>query len=365
MNCIKSIRETPVPSDVFLKTTKLYYQMGRNNYYRELFEKSYQYIHKKVAEENSYAFFKAFFPDYTIKESRMRTLFLDSTVANNKAEQLYKNIIFIFRHIHDPEVEAFHLNIVEVNDLVKFLFNDVLKKEEIQYRKLATKKHALFSQESNSLREKLEELIADFKGLEKENIFEPLLLHINFMVDFINMQVYKFPYLEAVGILIFYILMIQKGVEVCLYEAFFAKVYTNKKEFFDAIAKTKFQWEEGLAEIMPLARYLLKIYTDMYYNLSENARDYEYEENLEISKSDYIENTILKLDQVFSKSDIRDRHPMISDSTINRTLKRLQEEDKIRPLGKGRSAKWVKLFETEKKDLKTQMQLNLGDSDNE
>jgi hypothetical protein len=100
----------------------------------------------------------------------------------------------------------------------------------------------------------------------------------------------------------------------------------------------------------------------MYLELEENARDYEYESSLEISKSDYVENTIDKLNQIFSKEDIRLRHPLISDSTINRTLKRMQEENKIRPLGKGRSAKWAKLYQKEtKKTILKQMNLDLGE----
>lgn len=365
MNCIRTIKQTPVPSDVFLKTTRLYYEMGRNHYYRELFTKNYEYLSKKIADEDSYAFFKTFFPDFKIKESRLRTLILDSTVPNNKAEQLYKNIIFIFRQIHMTDVEPFHLNIIEINDLVKLLFNDVLKKENLQYRKASQRKRSLLSKESNSMREKLEELIKAFHNLEKENVYEPLILHVNFLVDFINMEIYKFSENHVIGILVFYIVMMQNGIEVSKYESFFRKIYLNKKEYFDALAKTKFQWEEGLAEIMPLERFILKAYTDMYYDLREEARDYEYEENLQISKSDYIENTITKLDEVFSKSEIKEKHPLISDSTINRTLKRLQDENKIRPLGKGRSAKWVKLYKEEKKDFKKQLQLNLGDKKDE
>ena len=106
--------------------------------------------------------------------------------------------------------------------------------------------------------------------------------------------------------------------------------------------------------------------TELYYDLSERARDFEYESKLEISKSDYIENTIMKLDEVFAKEEIRKRHPLISDSTINRTLKRLQEEDKIRPLGKGRSAKWIKLVKSTKKlNYQEQLNLDLGGSSNE
>jgi len=65
---------------------------------------------------------------------------------------------------------------------------------------------------------------------------------------------------------------------------------------------------------------------------------------------------------VFSKDDIRLKHPLISDSTINRTLKRLQQENKIRPLGKGRSAKWIKLYKKEKKSkIQEQLNFDLGD----
>ena len=70
----------------------------------------------------------------------------------------------------------------------------------------------------------------------------------------------------------------------------------------------------------------------------------------------------MKLNDVFAKDEIRERHPLISDSTINRTLKRLQEEGKIRPLGKGRSAKWIKLVKTEKKlNFQQQLHMNLGE----
>ena len=69
-----------------------------------------------------------------------------------------------------------------------------------------------------------------------------------------------------------------------------------------------------------------------------------------MNKSNNIENTINKLEDVFTKDEIRLLHPYISDSTINRTLKRMRDEELIRPLGKGRSAKWMKLYKTENKD---------------
>lgn len=366
MNCIKSIRNNPVPSDVFLKTTKLYYQMGKNDYYENLFDSNYDFIAKNVADQDAYAFFKVFFSEYKISESRFRTLLLDSTVAKNNAEQIYKNLVYIFRHVKSRSVEPFLLTVTEINDLVKTLFNDVKLNEKIKYRNFKKTTHSLLAKESSSMREKLEQLLVEFDKLKKEDIYEPLILHVNLIVDYINMEIYTGGKNELIAILILYILMVQQGFVVCNYVSFFSKVHLYKEELSLAIAKCKFQWSEGLAELIPLVRYLIKIYTELYFDLNNKARDYEYETKLEISKSDYVENTILKLDDVFAKDQIRERHPLISDSTINRTLKRLQEEGKIRPLGKGRSAKWIKLVKSEKKlNFQEQMHLNLGENDYE
>lgn len=46
MNCIENLRPKPIPNDVFLKSTRLYYQMGKNDYYEKLFETNYQFISK-------------------------------------------------------------------------------------------------------------------------------------------------------------------------------------------------------------------------------------------------------------------------------------------------------------------------------
>lgn len=366
MNCIRNIRRNPVPSDVFLKTTRLYYQMGKNDYYVGLFAENYEHISRSVAEQDAYAFFRVFFADMKIAESRMRTLLLDSTVAKNQAEQIYKNLIYIFRQIRIKNVEPFLLTVAEINDLVHLVFKDTPLNNKIQYRRFKTYSHSLLAKESGSMREKLEELITEFSKIKKEDIFEPLILNVNFIVDFLNMQIYTGEVNELLTVLILYVLMIQEGFVVCNYVSFFAKVHLHKSDMIEALAKCRFQWEEGLAEIMPLVRFFIGNYTELYHDLNLKARDYEYENQLEISKSDYIENTIMKLGEVFAKDEIRERHPLISDSTINRTLKRLQEEQKIRPLGKGRSAKWIKLVKSQKKlNYQEQLTLNLGEKQNE
>ncbi|MFP4478109.1 MAG: hypothetical protein ACLFPM_01590 [Candidatus Izemoplasmatales bacterium] len=361
MNCIKTIKTKSIPHDVFIEMTKLYKQIGKGDYYEDLFSKTVDYYKQKTAEDNAKSFYQLFIPDFKhITASRLASLTLDSSTANNRSEQLFKNIYQVFRKIHYDSYEPFKLEIVEVRELVGYLFKDVI--ELPRYRKFASKENLLKSS-SVSVREIFEKYLEDINKLSRDQVIEPFYLYINFMIDFINMKVYDFKYNDIIGTLLFYILMIENGLKVSYYVGFFPKLLMVKEDYFKLLHQSSFQWEEGLAEVVPLTKFMIKIYKRMYEDLNDLARDIKFDKDLPILKSDYIENIILKMPETFSKQDIRKKHPLVSDSTINRTLKRLQEDNVIRSLGKGRSAKWVKIVDN--KDEKGQLKLHLGeDNDN-
>jgi len=359
MKCIENINKTPIPNDLYMTTLDIYYQMGKNDTYKEVFEKGSRVLTVKNAYEEALYFYKCFFSDLRIPESRLKTLQLDSTVAKNKAEHLYKNIIEIFQTMHHPDAQQFHLTVTEITDLVRLLFRDYYPTEKLGYQKLDKKSNTLFTNEITSKRELLEEMIHKVSDLRRQRQYEPIYLYLNFLVDFINMDLFKFEETDIVAILILYILMLQEGVYSFHYISFFNKVYLYKEDYIKALNRSRFGWSEGYSDMMPLSRFIFQMIKYTYDDFSEKARGYSYDQKLEISKEDYIENTIDKLPEVFSKEDIRERHPLISDSTINRTLKRMNEENKIRPTGKGRSAKWMKLYKKEKKGVIQQEQLDL------
>ncbi len=357
MNCIKTIEKTAIPHDVFYKMNKLYKEIGKNDFYYGFFSKSLEFYKRKTAEDNARYFYQLFLNDFKpIKRSRFDSLALKSSTPNNKSEQLYKNILEIFRQIHYQSYDRFNLQLVEIRELINLLFKDVFPIPK--YRRI-TKKKSLFNTDVKSMREVFEKFLEEVNSVIKKNKYEPVFLYVNFLIDFINMKVFDFDYNELVGTLIFYILMIENDLKASYFVSFYGKLVFEKDEYLKLLHQSSYQWEEGLAEVMPLTKFFVKIYKQMYDDLASLARDYRYDENLSISKSDYIENTILKMPKTFSKNDIRKQHPLISDSTINRTLKRMQEDNKIRALGKGRSAKWVKIVEEE--DYQGQMKLNLGD----
>jgi hypothetical protein len=361
MNCLEKIRVNLINHEVFMITTNLYFEMGKNIYYQNLFEKDMDYMKNEVASQNAQSFFKTFFADFNIKESRFKTLLLNSTIANNKSEQLYKNLIDVFRRIHVEDVEPFNLQVTEISDLFHLIFDNVVSPEMLKYRKIGKTK-GMFNAETISVREELERYLEQVNKLEQDKTIEPIFLYLNFMVDFINMEVFDFPYNDSLGLLIFYILMGENKFHAGDFIAFFAKLNLYKEDYYEIISRIKVQSKQGLSDLMPLMKFFVNIFNGMYLDLNQKARDYQYDHNLEINKTDYIENTIYKLPEVFSKEDIRKKHPSISDSTINRTLKRLQEDNVIRAVGKGRAAKWVRIVKKDKKrQFEGQISLDLGE----
>ena len=355
MNCMKNIQSTPLPHDLFLKTARLYKSMGMDVYYDGLFEKKKDFYTHKTAEENAKAFYQFFVPDFKpIPPSRLHQLTLDSSTAHSKSEQLFKNILLVFQKIHYDSYESFELNLAETRELLHYLFKDVR-----DYPKYRTKKNkeSLFNSKKTSYREIYESYLDDVQKVLNKDSVEPIFLYANFLVDFINLKVYDFDYNHLLGSLIFYILMIESGLNVSYYISFFPKLLLKKESYLKLLHQSSFQWEEGLSEVVPLTKFMIDIYESMYEDLEEISRDIHFEKDMSILKTDFIENIILKMPETFSKRDIRKKNPHVSDSTINRTLKRLQEENKIRSLGKGRSAKWVKIIDQsyEKGQLKFQL----------
>lgn len=344
-----------------MTTTQLYYEMGKNHFYDEILKNDSDYLKKEVAHRNAEYFFRIFFPEFKIKENRFKSLLLASATPNNKAEQLYKNIVDIFCKIHIEDVEPFKLVLTEINDLFQFLFSNVLPKENLKYKKIG-KKRGLFVNETQSMREELEKYLETVVKIAKDKAIEPIFLYINFIVDFINMEIYEMDYHESLGILIFYILMVENNFKASSYISFFQKLNLFKADYQDIFTKVKIQSKQGVPDLMPLMMFFVNLFNSMYVDLGLVARDKQFDKETPINKTDFIENTIYKLPDVFSKEDIRFRHPSFSDSTINRTLKRLQEENIIRAIGVGRSAKWVKIIKQDSKaKFEGQIKMNLGE----
>jgi hypothetical protein len=126
--------------------------------------------------------------------------------------------------------------------------------------------------------------------------------------------------------------LIAKDFSVFKYVSFFKFFLKEKDAWKSGIITANYYWSSGFAQTDMVSRILLNILIKAYEEVDDMAHEYVFEK--ELNKSNNIENSILKLDEIFSKEDLRKRHPNVSDATIDRTLKRLKMKIKLDPLVK-------------------------------
>lgn len=356
MNCLTNINRTQVPHDIIMAYINIYKSIGMNDYNHEALNSDYHVMVRQTINNDTYYFVK--FLDLNVSETRLKSLIYKDILPKNKDEKFILNLKKVFTKIH-KETSTFELMTNEVFDLLKFLYKDVINDNKLGFKRTEKKSKGinLTSGKITSKREDLDQLISLYQTIIKDNKYEVSYIAINFFIDFINVA----PFIEKndeIGILLLYILLITNSYEAFEFISFMELLNENKDEFYRVLKNASYNWIEGFSQLLPFHRFIINVSLQAYNKINLLIRDHEFDAHL--NKSNNVENTIHKLDDVFSKDDIRIAHPYISDSTINRTLKRLRDEEKIRPLGKGRSAKWIKLFEsTNRKVVYEQLDLNI------
>ena len=347
MKCLNNIYRTQIPNDIITNYIKLYKSIGNNHYNHKTLESDNQVMVRQTVAADVHFFAQIF--GLKVSDGRIKSLIYKGVLPKNKDEKLVINLNIAFTKIH-KETSTFELLTNEIFDMLKFIYKDVVADSKLQFLKMEkdSKRVSLLSSKYTSKREALEDLITTYDKIKSENQYELSFLISNFYIDFIKSDIFVDKN-EEIGLILLYVMLLTNGYEVFEYISFFETIYQNFDEFKKVVMASSFNWEEGFASTLQLHRFLLNVALISYDHINSLIRDYEFDRNL--NKSNNVENTINKLDDVFSKDDIRNVHPYISDSTINRTLKRLRDEDKIRPLGKGRSAKWIKLFTSPKKKI--------------
>lgn len=357
MYCLENIHKNRIPNDIIMLYLTLYRFIGRNREMLKTVEHDYQTLRKDTIRRDSYFLSKIY--GLKISEARIKALLIKDVHPKTKDERLLKNVKEALRKIHESK-EGFELISREIQDLLHFVYLDVAPKEKLHFAKAPKKKKDkvnLLSSGQKTKREALESLVKTYNQTMNENTYEPSFVALNFGVDFFLLKPFT-DFNEEIGILLLYILFLNEGIQAFHLSSFFEKLYKRYDKYQKLRQEAAHNWSEGLADTHELHRFFLQIFIESYQDVSEILRNYTYDQQL--NKSDYIENTINKLEEVFTKEQIRVHHPTISDSTINRTLKRLRDEKKIRPLGTGRSASWMKLYESpKKKSIQEQMNLKL------
>lgn len=342
MKCMENMKRITLLEDDVINMIKLYKYNGKEFYYNDVFKSDLDMIQKQVAELDSY--YLAKWLEIPLTESRMKLLVKKNIVPKNKDEQLLVNIRRIMERLQKG-IEQFEPIINDCHEMVKSLFFNV-KDVMFVSRTKVDRNRVIPDRRVISRRDRLNDMLDKFNSLKNTEEHELTILVTNFYVDFLNEKPFKEEN-EFIGLMLMYILLFHSGFNQFKYTSFFSELLKIKKSFSKAILQASFNWEEGFAQTSPLHHLLVRVLLNGYKNIENQLRDYEFDKDL--NKTNNIENTIMKLPEIFSKEDLRIKHPYVSDSTINRTLQRLRDEDKIRPMSGGRSAKWMRLYKTASK----------------
>lgn len=339
MKALANMDRVQVTNEVMLLLLSLYESKGKSFYYDDLFERDLYAFEKKTMESNLIAM--AHYLDLQMTDARIRLFAKKPMSPRTKDEFLLSNLKTALSQLH-KNPENFELLVNEVGNLIKLLAKNT---DSIQFSTYEVQEEGMLKVKKHSKKDDLEKLITLFERNIKAKKFELTQIIANFYVDFLNMNILS-KHNELIALILLYSLL-AKDFSVFKYVSFFKYFLKEKEGWKSGIASASYYWSTGYSQTDMLQRMLLNLLIASYEEVDGMAHEYVFER--ELNKSNNIENSILKLDEIFSKEDLRKRHPNVSDATIDRTLKRLKDEDKIRPLGKGRSSKWQRIVSGNRK----------------
>ena len=135
------------------------------------------------------------------------------------------------------------------------------------------------------------------------------------------------------------LLLYQNGFYVGRYISLEAKIAKNKDLYYDALARSQAGWHEGTEDAVPFIKYLLGTILSAY-------KDFE-------DRMALVETKLPALEMVrrasrnkigrFSKQDIRELCPTISDSSIEGALRKLVAVGELEKEGKGKNTCYFRL----------------------
>lgn len=337
MNNFDALKQYMIPANTLNNMLDVYKSIGQNKFLIDTLGDTKYYLMEQGLERDT--FFLASLIKLNITDNRMRLLITKNSTPVNNEEKSLVGLKEVLRTIRNDA----HTHTFNGSDLLQYL-NRIFGKNSHRFtsRNINEVTGINNKMKSPSIRLSFEKMLDDYHQNVVKNNFEKLHLSI---VAYLETDLMK-PFSEhndLVSLLALYYMLIRSDLDVFYYISFF-ELYINQLNTWDNekqlsyinFPTTHFHLTGIMDQLFILVKQAYKEFDDIIRTNSYDKRMF---------KSDGIEQTIYNLPSTFSKEDIRKYHPQVSDSTINRILFKLRDENIIIPLGKGRSARWVKVIQ--------------------
>lgn len=335
MSSISNIGHFVLPNDALANLTEIYRWIGRNEEMYRVFKSDIDRVVEQTVQRDGY--FLARILDLNITDTRMRLILTKDSNPRNKEERTLFRIKEALAKMQKHYKQMRHQS-NDLLDYVNFIFGHY---GEVKFAYAeADRRAVLQSQAKKSKRLIIDEINEKIELFLDKKEYEKLIVYSHYYIDFFNIAPFT-DYNHAAGLLLLYLLMLKGEIEAFRYISFFELLYGEYPGFLKELQNASVNWKEGLAQTLGFVRFIFRFILQGYEKAEAVMNEYKFDSTL--TKCDNIENTIFHLPRIFTKEEIRMQHPYVSESTINRTLIKMRESGIIKPLGKGRSAKWVRI----------------------
>ncbi len=338
---LNNLDELKIDQEGIKVIANLYEHKGKDFYYKETLKKDMESIKQTVITNDCNAIMKA--RNLKVSDSRYKNLVKLKAKPKNKDENMVVSAAYIIKGLQE-HINEFDLLPNQFLNIGRLLFD-----KEINFRKYAKKvqRNLVYEEETYNTRDILNKLLISLSTKIKSRKYETVSIIASFFVDYMMEEIFDKEN-EIIGIFAIYAILFKNGFELFRFTSFLEEFYNNYDEFKDVLAKSEYGWHDGYPNVSYLTNFLRKIMINCYNRIDLTMNKREIIANNQ--KTNMIEYSILKVvPDVFTKEMIQELNPNASLTTINRTLTRLRDENKIRPNGTGRSATWTRIFKDSKK----------------
>ena len=183
----------------------------------------------------------------------------------------------------------------------------------------------------------MEELCGSLQRPRQEENIDPLILSAMFVLDFLCVH----PFNDGNGRmsrLLTLLLLYRAGYMVGQYISLEKLVENTKETYYQTLQESSRGWHEGQGTYLPFVTYYLQIILAAYKDFDERVQSGT---SKDLTKSGRISKLLETSLQRWSKADIHNHYPDISESTIELTLAKLIREDEIVKIGEKKGTEYI------------------------
>ena len=163
-----------------------------------------------------------------------------------------------------------------------------------------------------------------------------LLLIPCFILDFLRIH----PFMDGNGRmsrLLTTLLLYQEGYDICRFVSMESKINSSKDQYYNSLAQSEEGWWDNDSDYHPFISYFLDQLFLCYRELDLSVKDSFGMKKPSGRIDEYLKKSVLPV----SKKELCDMFPELSETTIERTLKRLLDSDFIETIGSSRSTRYI------------------------